>query len=108
MFIFDILTAIFRAIWSIITHTYEAMWVFLEGIIQAFAQIFGAGSPVIKGLMMSIIYGLGTIFYYALEALRFIAESIESNWDVAGPMVAGVLVGFYLKFRNRRRCSRRR
>ena len=106
MFIFDMLAAIFRAIWGIITHTYAAIRIFLEGIIQAFAQIFEAGSPVLKGLLMSIIYGIGTLFYYALEVLRFIAESIENNWEVAGPIVFGVLIGLYLRFR--KRYSRRR
>lgn len=107
MFIIDMLAAIFRAIWSIITHTYQAVWVFLEGIIEAFAQIFGAGSPALKGLLMSIIYGLGAIFYYALEALRFIAESIESNWEVAGPILFGILIGLLLKFKKRKPRSRR-
>lgn len=107
MFIIDMLAAIFRAIWGIITHTYEAICVFLEGIIQAFAQIFGAGSPALKGLLMSIIYGLGTIFYYALEALRFIAESIENNWEVAGPILFGILIGLFLKLKKRKSRSRR-
>lgn len=108
MFIFDMLAAIFKAIWSIITHTYEAICLFLEGILQAFFQIFEAGSPAIKGILMSIIYGIGAIFYYGLEALKFVAEAIENNWGVAGPIIITALVLLCLKFKKRRRRDPRR